>query len=77
MMNEFGLIENEILQLAKNQADVEKILPRLTTDEISTLVDKIDSLIVNLRSEKTVEELLRLKIRVSEEEYFRERIEVS
>ncbi|MGQ0605515.1 MAG: hypothetical protein ACT4OD_00975 [Candidatus Nitrosotenuis sp.] len=71
------MIKKEITRLAKNQLDIEQILPRLTTDEISLLIDRIDSMMTYSDSNKLDSNLLQLKARILEEEYFREKIEVS
>lgn len=62
MMPEFDLLSGkEITRLAKNQLHLETILPKLTTNEISLLIGKIDSMISCSYSEKTKSELMQLK----------------
>lgn len=78
MMSECELFSGkEIVKLAKNQSDIEIVLPKLTTDEISFLTGKIDSMISCSYSEKTRSELIQLRGRLTKEEYLRENIEVS
>lgn len=78
MMLESDLLSGkEITRLAKNQLHVETILPKLTTNEISLLIGKINSMISCSYSEKTKLELMQLKSTLLREEYLRENIEIT
>ncbi|MFY9300882.1 MAG: hypothetical protein WAO91_06810 [Candidatus Nitrosotenuis sp.] len=77
-MQEFDLLnEKKVEKLAKNQSDVERILPRLTTYEISLLIEKIDTMIISSHSKKTTLDLIILKDIVLRERHLRKTLEVS
>lgn len=71
------LDEKEITKFAKNPSGFERLLPKLTTDEISLLLEKIDELVTFTYTKKLYVNLMRLKIMILEEESFRERFEIS
>lgn len=71
------LSDDEITKFAKNLAGFEKILSKLTTDEIASLLERLDDLIACLPSNKVYSNLMQLKMMVLEEVRLREEIEIS
>ncbi len=71
------LSDDEITKFAKNPAGFENILSKLTTDEIASLLERLDDLIACLPSNKVYSNLMQLKMMVLEEERLREEIEIS
>lgn len=71
------LDENKVTELTLEQSDVEKWLSRLTTDEIVSLLERLDDLTSCLLPDKIHSNLMRLKSIVLDEEHLREEIEIS
>lgn len=69
--------EKEIIELTAEQSDIERRLSKLTTDEILSLLGRLDELISQLPSNHVYSGLVRLKIMVLDEERLREEIEIS
>ncbi len=66
------LSDNEITKFAKNPAGFEKMLSKLTSDEISLLLERIDELANSVEMKEMFAYLMRLKVIVLEEEALRE-----
>ncbi|MBI5860335.1 MAG: hypothetical protein HZB73_06635 [Nitrosarchaeum sp.] len=76
MLRHDSLDEKKITKLTE-QSDIERRLSQLTTDEIVSLLERLDELISCLPPDKVYSDLMRLKIMVLEEERLREEIEIS
>lgn len=70
------LSKKEIMEFAKNPSEFEKLLPKLTMDEIASLLEKIDNLIACSPPKKMYADLMRLKMMALEEESLREEFEI-
>jgi hypothetical protein len=66
----------EIIQLAKHPTEFEKLLPKLTMDEIVSSLEKIDALIAELHHKEISNNLKYLKMLILEEESLREEFEI-
>lgn len=62
----------DMMEFTRNPSEFEKLLSKLTMDEIALLLEKIDNLISHSSPKKMYVDLMRLKMIVLEEEASRE-----